>query len=98
MLAVMADDWSRIEVEAAVSAYLEMLELELCGQQFNKAERRRALGLVLNNRSEGSIERKHQNISAILIELGFPYVRGYKPLSNYQRLLHDVVTDRLPKA
>ncbi len=46
-------------------------------------------------RSDGAIERKHQNISAILIELGFPYISGYKPLRNYQRLLYDIVLSRL---
>jgi hypothetical protein len=30
-----------------------------------------------------------------MLSLGFPYVTGYKPLSNYQRLLYDVVRDRL---
>lgn len=94
----MSDDWSRNEVEAAVAAYLDMLNIELRGQTFNKTERRRQLRALLNNRTEGSIERKHQNISAVLIELGFPYVRGYKPLSNYQRLLYEVVADRLAKA
>jgi len=29
------------------------------------------------------------------LELGFPYISGYKPLVNYQRLLFDVVADRL---
>jgi len=94
----MSDDWSRNEVEAAVAVYLDMLELESLGLPFNKTERRRQLRALLNNRTEGSIERKHQNISAVLIELGRPYVRGYKPLSNFQRLLYNVVADRLAKA
>jgi len=89
------DSWSREEVEATVAAYLDMLDQELCGVAFNKSDARRRLAVMLNGRSEGAIERKHQNISAILIELGFPYVSGYKPLSNYQRLLYDVVRGRL---
>jgi len=72
-----------------------MLDQELRGVAFNKSDARRRLHSILTGRSEGAIERKHQNISAILIELGFPYVSGYKPLSNYQRLLYDVVHDRL---
>lgn len=91
----MPDDWSRAEVEATVAAYLQMLDQELRGAPFNKSEARRRLLAMLNGRSEGAIERKHQNISAILIELGFPPVAGYKPLSNYQRLLYDVVRERL---
>lgn len=91
----MPDDWSRAEVDATVVAYLEMLDQELRGVRYNKSEARRRLLGMLNGRSEGAIERKHQNISAILIELGFPPVGGYKPLSNYQRLLYDVVRVRL---
>lgn len=88
-------DWSRFEVEAAVADYLDMLALELRGEPFNKAEHNRNLARVLNGRTPGSIERKHQNISAVLIELGYPYIDGYKPLSNYQELLKDVVEKRL---
>ncbi len=88
-------DWSKLEVEAAVADYLDMLALELRGEPFNKAEHNRNLTRVLNGRTRGSIERKHQNISAVLIELGYPYIDGYKPLRNYQELLKDVVEERL---
>src|SRR6266853_644395 len=88
-------DWSEIEVEAAVADYLDMLALELRGEPFNKAEHNRALLRLLNRRSRGSIERKHQNISAVLIELGYPYIDGYKPLRNYQEVLKEVVEERL---
>lgn len=91
----MSDAWSHEEVEAAVADYFGMLAKELRGEAFNKAEHNRALQRVLRNRPRGSIERKHQNISAILIELGYPYIDGYKPLSNYQQLLRSVVEDRL---
>lgn len=49
----------------------------------------------LNGRSEGAIERKHQNISAILLENGWPYINGYKPLGNYQGMLREIVETRL---
>ena len=97
MSAHMAQDWSRSEVERAVAEYLEMLRKELANESFNKAERNRVLQEVLPERSRGSIEFKHQNISAILIELGYPYVDGYKPRSNYQDLLKDVVAERLAR-
>ena len=38
-------------------------------------------------RSRGSVEMKHQNISAVMLELGLPYIKGYKPLSNIQEAL-----------
>lgn len=87
--------WTRAEVEATVAAYLDMLALELQGRAYNKTQRRGALRQVLHGRSDTAIERKHQNISAVLIELGFPYIDGYKPLGNFQELLRDVVEERL---
>jgi hypothetical protein len=94
----MANDWSREEVEATVSDYFEMLAIELRGEPLNKAEHNRNLQNLLNGRTKAAIEKKHQNISAVLIELGYPYIDGYKPLPNYQRLLYDVVEDRLLNA
>jgi hypothetical protein len=35
------------------------------------------------------VEFKHQNISAVLEELGLPWIPGYKPKRNYQRALLD---------
>jgi hypothetical protein len=86
----MADHWSLAENEALVADYVEMLECELRGEAFSKASHWKALKLRLG-REKGSIERKHQNVSAILIELGFPYIDGYKPLGNYQKMLHEGV-------
>lgn len=94
----MADDWSREEVEAAVSDYFDMLAKELAGVSYNKAEHNRRLQNILSRRSKGSIEFKHQNITAVLIELGFANIPGYKPRFNYQELLRVVVEDRLAGA
>ncbi len=91
----MPDDWSQEEVEATISDYFEMLALELRGEPFNKAEHNRNLQNLLNGRSNGAIEKKHQNISSVLIDLGYPYIDGYKPLGNYQQLLYTVVEERL---
>lgn len=84
----------------AVEDYFSMLRDELRGVGYNKAEHRRGLIPRLDGRSDGSVERKHQNISAVLIEMGLPYVDGYKPLGNYQRMLKDAVAayvERHPK-
>ena len=91
----MGEDWSREEVEATVADYFDMLNNELRGLDYNKTDHRRRLARLLNARSDRAIERKHQNISAVLIVLGFPYVAGYKPLRNYQQLLYDIVSSRL---
>jgi hypothetical protein len=84
-----------MEVEAVVADYFSMFSKELRLEPYNKAAHRHALSKLLNNRSEGSIEFKHQNISAVLIDLGFPYITGYKPRSNYQQLLFKVVHEQL---
>ena len=90
----MARDWSRFEVEAIVSDHLDMLTLEISGIAYNKSEHRRRLMPLLQGRSDPSIERKHQNISAVLLEMGLPFIEGYKPLRNYQRsLLPEVVAE-----
>jgi len=90
--------WSTVEVEATVEDYFEMLLKELRGESFSKAEHNRGLRKLLGGRSRGAVERKHQNISAILIELGLPYIVGYKPLRNYQDLLRDSVADRVDRS
>lgn len=80
-------DWSLAEVKLVVADYFEMLEAELRGKSFKKSEHRKALVPQLAGRSEGSIEFKHQNVSGVLVEMGLPYVEGYKPRSNYQSIL-----------
>jgi len=94
----MSEAWSREEVEAAVADYFAMLGKELRGEPYNKAEHNRQLQAFLSNRTRGSVERKHQNISAVLIDLGYPYIDGYKPLGNFQDLLAQVVQERMSAA
>lgn len=87
--------WSNIEVQLIIADYFNMLSAELKGEAYSKAEHRRALKPLLQNRSDGSIEFKHQNISAVLIELGQPYIKGYLPRFNYQQILKEAVIEYL---
>ncbi|HEX4142982.1 MAG TPA: DUF3883 domain-containing protein [Pirellulales bacterium] len=80
-------DWSEQEVSLIVADYFDMLEAELLDKPFTKADHRKALAPKLQARSKGSIEFKHQNVSGVLVELGLPYIEGYKPRGNYQGLL-----------
>ncbi|MDZ7661651.1 DUF3883 domain-containing protein [Thiohalophilus sp.] len=68
---------------------------DISGNAYSKAKHRRALQSSQVKRSDGSIEYKHQNISAILLELGYPYIPGYKPAFNYQKILKDAVQAHL---
>jgi len=80
-------NWSENEVRLIVADYFDMLEAELLGKPYKKSEHRKALTPQLAGRSEGSIEFKHQNVSGALVEMGLPYIEGYKPRSNYQSIL-----------
>ena len=90
----MAGDWSELEVEQVVTDYFAMLLKELRGERYSKTAHRRDLMRVLD-RSDGSVEFKHQNISAVLIELGYPYIEGYRPAWNYQHILVNAIRARL---
>ena len=91
----MNEDWSKEEVALIVQDYFGMLAIELQQQKYNKAAYRYGLLPLLNQRSEGSIEFKHQNISAVLVNMGLPFIKGYKPRGNYQQLLEDEVVQYL---
>lgn len=90
-------DWSRAEVEAIVDDYLSMLAAELAGTPYNKTAHRRALRSRLQDRSDASIEFKHANISAALLDSGFRPIDGYKPRFNYQSLLVEAIASQLNK-
>ena len=90
----MAKHWSDSEIEAIVGNYFAMLELEQQGIKYVKAHHRRDLKERVE-RTDGSIERKHMNISAVLNALGLPYIGGYQPLRNYQRALFEAVEAHL---
>jgi hypothetical protein len=89
------NNWSESECRALVRDYLDMWSLEQSGKEFSKADHWRNLLPHLNNRTKAAIERKYQNVSAILQELEMKFVEGYKPLSNYQLLLKQVVYEVL---
>lgn len=78
-------NWSESEVAATVADYLSMLLAELSGQAVNKTAHRRVLVGKLNGRTEAAVEFKHANISAAMLELGLPYIKGYQPRFNFQR-------------
>lgn len=88
-------DWTTGEIELIVADYVDMFRSELAGVAVNKAARNRALQ-ELTGRSKGSIEFKHQNISAVLARLGYLWIPGYKPRFNFQAALIEVVERYLP--
>ena len=85
------DAWTDAENDLIVADYFAMLRLDALGTPYVKATHRRALLPLLGNRSTGSVEFKHQNISAVLKGMGEDWIPGYKPAFNYQSTLEDAV-------
>lgn len=76
-------DWSEVEIQAAVDAYLKMLAREQSGQKFVKTEENRILREgPLAGRTKGSVEFRMQNISTVLVEMDRKRIEGYKPAKN----------------
>lgn len=88
-------DWTTEEVTRIVDDYFDMLRSEVVGEPYSKTSHRQKLREILTARSDGSIEFKHQNISAVLNDLGLRYIHGYKPRTNRQKLLEEAVNSRL---
>ncbi len=84
------DDWTSDENDAVVADYFDMLQSELAFRSYNKAEHNRQLQSLIG-RGRGSIEYKHQNISAVLKAMGEVWIDGYMPRFNFQMSLADAV-------
>lgn len=63
-----------------------MLNDESAGKPYSKAQHNRSLQKYVD-RTKGSIELKHQNISAVLLKLGLPRIAGYLPAANFQKAI-----------
>jgi len=85
-----AGDWTNQQNDAIVADYFAMLADDEAGRSYSKAEHNRRLQQLIN-RPRGSIEYKHQNISAVLKGLGEDWIPGYKPAFNFQGALVEAV-------
>jgi Protein NO VEIN, C-terminal len=86
----MAGDWTDEQNDAIVADYFAMLADDIARRPYSKAEHNRMLQPTIS-RPRGSIEYKHQNISAVLKGLGEDWIPGYKPAFNFQASLIDAV-------
>jgi hypothetical protein len=87
-------DWTADEIAVLVGSYFLMLAEERAGRPYNKSAYRRDVIAVIG-RAYGAIERKLQNVSAVLDEIGVRWIQGYKPLDHYQDLLIEAVDGHL---
>jgi hypothetical protein len=90
--------WTVEELQVICKVYAEMLLLEAQGVKFNKAANRRATLPLLDGRSGGSYEMKCCNISAVLHDMGAPFIKGYKPLDSYQRCIKPIILAAIDEA
>lgn len=89
---VIGTPWSHEENESTVRSYFSLFLNDLKGNHINKSARY----LELSNqfgRSKTAYELKMRNISAVLVRLGWPYLRGLQPMDNYQGSLEIAVAE-----
>ncbi len=89
-------DWRGEELDLIVADYFDMLSDEISGTPYVKARHRETL-MAKIGRTGSSVELKHQNISAVLDELGMPWILGYRPKQNYQKAILDAIDRYLEK-
>ena len=75
--------WQDDELDAIVADYFDMLAADLAGRPYVKSRHSAAL-MEQIGRTHRSVDFQHQNISAVLDELGMPWISGYIPKRNYQ--------------
>lgn len=88
--------WQGDELDLIVADYFSMLAAELTGHAYVKSKHSQTLMAAIG-RTHRSVEFKHQNISAVLDELGMPWIPGYKPKLNYQNAIFDAIDRYLSK-
>ena len=74
----------------SVADYLAMLADDLAHRPYVKSHHSAVL-MAQISRTHRSVEFKHQNISAVLEELGLPWIPGYKPKRNYQAAIFGAI-------
>jgi len=82
--------WNDDELDAIVADYFSMLRDELSRRPYVKSHHSAFLMKQIG-RTHRSVEFKHQNISAVLEEMGLPWILGYKPKRNYQASIFSAI-------
>jgi hypothetical protein len=87
---VVGTPWADAELDLIVADYFAMLQADLSGERYIKAQHNAALRDLIG-RTRTSVEYKHRNISAVLRKLGREWLPGYAPAVNYQNALVDAI-------
>ncbi|MGL4264183.1 MAG: hypothetical protein ACRCV5_21695 [Afipia sp.] len=76
-------NWTTDQVAIVVANYFEMLDRDRQGIKIVKAELYKRLAPEVG-RSIKSVEWKLRNVSAVLEQIGIPWIPGLLPAHNYQ--------------
>lgn|GEM_PF-165910 len=87
--------WNWLEYEVCAAEYFSMLTKEMHSIKYKKSAQEKALLKALNNHSAAAIDLQLRRISAILLQMGFPYISKYKPDFKYNVELKDAVLAQL---
>ena len=79
--------WTDDENDLVIADYFAMLADDVAGRRYSKAEHRRKLVGLLDDRSEAAVEFKRRNTSAALMSIGETWIPGYIPAFNFQMSL-----------
>jgi hypothetical protein len=96
----MADDtkvgkpWQDDDLDIIVSDYFDMLAADLARIPYVKSKHSASV-MERTGRTHRSVEFKHQNISAVMDELGLPWIPGYMPKRNYQNAIFGAIDRHL---
>ncbi|GAA1884728.1 hypothetical protein GCM10009715_33710 [Paeniglutamicibacter psychrophenolicus] len=93
-LSAVGTAWSDSENYATIEAYFSLFIADLHGEPINKAATYRKLAGQFG-RAPKAFEFKMLNISAVLVRLGWPYLRGLMPKANYQGSLEIAVAKHI---
>lgn len=83
-------DWAEWQNDLLVAAYFDLHSKQSAGEYVNKANLYRELSVPISRRPK-SIERKMQNVSAVLEALDYVWATGLAPLRKYQTSLTEAV-------
>lgn len=78
--------WEDDDLDVIVTDYFDMLAADLSGAAYVKSHHCVEV-MRRTGRTHRSVEFKHQNISAVMDEIGLPWIPGYIPKRNYQNAI-----------
>lgn len=77
--------------EVLVQNYFIMLDAELQGELYSKADHRNRIMQELGSDDADAVELAHRHVSAVLAETGLPFAEGFRPQNGFDAELEKAV-------